>query len=140
MKIRRLRTAAAAVLVILVLVFLAGRIIPRNLKSLMPKDFQPESCYVNDFFGSGSGRYLTEEEIQSLWKLLEGLEYRYAGIVPGGVMKGELYHVSFFRLQEPAEHVYLYVTKSRGVLYLKDKEYKMTGDTKPLLDFLENVN
>ena len=54
--------------------------------------------------------------------------------------KGELYHVSFFQLQEPVEHVYLFITKTRGVLYLNDKEYKMLGDTKPLLDFLENVN
>ena len=55
-------------------------------------------------------------------------------------MKGEVYHLSFFQLQEPVEHVYLFVTKSRGVVYLNDREYDMVGDTKPLLDFLENVN
>lgn len=140
MKKRHWQAAAAVILVLLATVLVVGRIVPRTLESLMPKDFQPESCHVNDFFGAGSGRYLTEEEVRSMWEMLEGLEYRYAGNVPGGVMKGELYHVSFFRLQEPAEHVYLFVTKSRGVLYLNDREYKMLGDTEPLLNFLNGLN
>ena len=140
MKKQLWQRAAAAILVLLAAVLVAGRIVPRDFESLMPKGFQPESCHVNDFFGTGSGRGLTEEEMQSLWELLEGLEYRYAGNVPGGVMKGEVYHVSFFRLREPAEHVYLFVTKSLGVLYLNDKEYEMLGDTKPLLDFLNGIN
>ena len=140
MKKRHWQAAAAVILVLLATVLVVGRIVPRTLESLMPKDFQPESCHVNDFFDAGSGRYLTEEEVRSLWEMLEGLEYRYAGNVPGGVMKGELYHVSFFRLQKPAEHVYLFVTKSRGVLYLNDREYKMLGDTEPLLNFLNGLN
>ena len=140
MKKQYLQNLAAAVLILLALFLIAGRMVPRNLESLMPKDFQPESCHVNDFFGSGSGRYLTEEETETLWSLLEGLKYRYRGNVPGGVMKGELYHVSFFQLQEPVEHVYLFVTKTRGVLYLNDKEYQMLGDPKPLLEFLDGRN
>jgi hypothetical protein len=140
MKKQHLQNMAAGILVLLVVFGIARRIIPRNLESLMPKDFYPESCHVNDFFASGSGRYLTKEETQSLWSLMEGLEYRHGGRVPGGVMKGELYHVSFFQLQEPVEHVYLFVTKTLGVIYLNDREYKMLGDTKPLLDFLDGLN
>ena len=76
MKKQYLQNLAAAVLILLALFQIAGRMVPRKLESLMPKDFRPESCHVNDFFGSGSGRYLTEEETGTLWRLLESLEYR----------------------------------------------------------------
>lgn len=139
MKKRYFQIIAVTLLVLAAAFLIAGRIIPRTLESLLPENFQPESGHVSDFFGSGSGRELTDEELQSLWSLLNGLQYRYNGRVPGGVMKGELYHVSLFRLQEPVEHVYFFVTKTLGVVYLNDKEYDMIGDTAPLLTFLDNL-
>ena len=116
MKKQHLQIIAVTLLVLAAAFLIAGRIIPRDLESLLPKNFQPESGHVSDFFGSGSGRELTDGEMQSLWSLLNGLQYRYNGRVPGGVMKGELYHVSLFRLQEPVEHVYFFVTKTLGVV------------------------
>lgn len=129
---------AVTVLLVLEAVFLiAGRIVPRELERLLPKDFQPESGHVNDFEWA-EGLDLSEVELHTLWEKLNALEYRYDGRVSGGVMVGEMYHLTFFQ-QEPPELVDLFVTKTRGVVYLNDKEYEMVGDTAALLEVLNNL-
>ena len=142
MKKRYLQNAALAALALAAVILIAGRIIPRKLESLMPKGFQPESGHVGflgwDDFDWGIDADLSEEGLQRLWTYLDALEYRYDGRVPGGVMKGEMYHLTFFQ-QEPPELVYVYVTKALGVVYLNDREYEMVGDTKPLLEFLDGL-
>lgn len=129
---------AAFVLLVLAAVFLiAQRIIPVPLAKLMPKDFSPENCHVGYFGPEGYtvDADLTEAETDQLWTLLESIEYRYDGRVPGGVMKGELYHLTLTDLELP-EQVNLFVTTQLGVVYLNDREYEMVGDTEPLLEFL----
>ena len=131
----------AAVLLVLVAVFLiAQRIIPVPLAKLMPRDFSPESCHVGYFGPEGYtvDTDLTEAETDQFWTLLESVEYRYNGRVPGGVMKGLMYHVTLWDLELP-EQVNLFVTMQLGVVYLNDREYEMVGDPEPLLDFLGQV-
>ena len=140
MKKRYLQIAAAVIPVLLAVVLIAGRIIPRSFESLLPEDFAPESAHVSNFFDWGEGRYLSGEEQQILWEHLNGLEYRYAGRLPGGVMKGIAYHLSFWQLEDSADYVYVFITKELGVMYMDDKEYDMIGDTKPLLEFLDGLN
>lgn len=129
---------AAVVLLVLEAVFLIGqRLIPVELERLMPKDFSPESCYVYlfDWQGDVTNVELAKKETDQLWELLESLDYRYDGRVSGGVMKGEMYHLTLTDLELP-EQVNLFVTTQLGVVYLNDREYEMVGDPKPLLEFL----
>ena len=106
----------------------------------MPGDFSLESGHVSYFGPEGYtvDADLTETETEQLWGLLESLEYRYDGRVSGGVMKGLMYHVTLWDLEQP-EQVNLFVTTQLGVIYLNDREYEMVGDTKPLLGFLNNL-
>lgn len=129
---------AAAVLLVLEAVFLiAQRLIPVELSELMPEEFQPVQCRVI-YYDWEETAELTGEDLQTLWSYLEGLEYRYDGRTSGGVMRGELYHLSFFQ-PEPAELADLFVTAQRGIVYWNDREYEMLGDTKPLLEFLDQL-
>lgn len=132
---------AAVVLLALEAVFLIGqRLIPVELETLMPKDFSPESCHVSHFSTETYSLDADLEEVETaqLWELLEGLTYRYNGRLPGGVMKGLLYHVTLTDVELP-EQVNLFVTIQLGVVYLNHREYEMVGDPKPLLEFLEQL-
>ena len=108
-----------------------------ELSDLMPKNFSPEYGTVI-YYEWNDATELKTEELQTLWSLLDDLEYRYDGRVSGGVMKGELYHLVFTDW-EPVEQVNLFVTKKLGIVYLNDREYKMVGDTGPLLEFLNQL-
>lgn len=137
MKKQWIQTSAVVLLVLAAVLLIAQRLIPVELEHLMPKDFAPESCHVGYFGPEGYtvDADLTEAETDQLWELLESLNYRYNGRVPGGVMKGLLYHVTLTDLELP-EQVNLFVTTQLGVVYLNDREYEMVGDTEPLLEFL----
>ena len=137
MKKQWIQTAAVVLLVLAAVFLIAQRLIPVELETLMPKDFLPESCHVGYFGPEGYtvDADLTEAETDQLWTLLESLNYRYNGRVPGGVMKGLLYHVTLTDVELP-EQVNLFVTTQLGVVYLNDREYEMVGDTEPLLEFL----
>ena len=131
----------AAVLLMLAAVFLIVRwTVPVRLKTLMPKDFSPETCHVGHFGWDGSmvNVNLTEEETARLWALLDDLTYRYNGRLPGGVMKGLQYHLTLTDLEIP-EQINLFVTTQLGVAYLNEREYKMVGDSGPLLEFLDQL-
>lgn len=130
-------SAAAVLLVLDAVLLIAQRLIPVELERLMPADLAPESCHVGYFSPEGYtvDADLTEAETDQLWELLENLNYRYNGRVPGGVMKGLLYHVTLTDVELP-EQVNLFVTTQLGVVYLNDREYEMVGDTEPLLEFL----
>jgi hypothetical protein len=131
----------AAVLLMLAAVFLiVRRTVPVQLETLMPKDFSPETCHVGHFGWDGSmvNVNLTEEETARLWALLDDLTYRYNGRLPGGVMKGLQYHLTLTDLEIP-EQVHLFVTTQLGVVYLNEREYKMVGDSGPLLEFLKQL-
>ncbi len=137
MKKQWVRIVIVALLVLAAVFLIAQRIIPVELETLMPKGFSPESCHVSHFSAEGHtvDAELEEAETRQLWKLLESLNYRYNGRVPGGVMKGLMYHVTLWDLELP-EQVNLFVTTQLGVVYLNDREYEMVGDPKPLLEFL----
>ena len=129
---------AAVVLLVMEAVFLIGqRLIPVELERLMPKDFSPQDCHVSHFSAEGYSLVadLAEAETEQLWELLDDLHYRYNGRLPGGVMKGLLYHVTLWDLELP-EQVNLFVTTQLGVVYLNDREYEMVGDPEQLLVFL----
>lgn len=129
---------AAAILLVLAVVFLiARRVIPVELADLMPEDFCPEHCYVV-YYEWNDNAELTGGEMQTLWALLNGLEYRYDGSIWNGVMKGELYHLTLTQ-REPPKQVNLFITKKRGIVYLDGREYEMLGDTSLLLDLLEQL-
>lgn len=140
MKKSWIHVAAVVVLVLAAVLLIVQRIVPVKLADLMSKDFSPEGCHVYQFGWKGDvlDVELTDVETELLWTLLESLNYRYDGRVPGGIMKGELYHVTLWDLKLP-EQVNLFVTKDREIVYLNDREYEMVGDTEPLLNFLEQL-
>ena len=137
MKKKWIHTAVIVLLVLEAVFLIARRIVPVELTDLMPEEFSPEQCRVNYFDWNDSIK-LTGEDLQTLLGYLNGLEYRYDGRTLGGVMKGELYHLSLFQ-SEPPELVDLFVTKQRGIVYIDDREYEMLGDTEPLLEFLDGL-
>ena len=126
--------AVAVLLALTAVLLIIQRTIPMELSDLMPEGFQPEQCRVlySDWMDSME---LTEAELQTLLTHLESLEYRYDGRVPGGIMTGKLYHLSFFQ-PKPDGLVNIFVTTRLGIVYMNDREYEMLGDTKPLLEFL----
>ena len=138
MKKTWIHTAVIVLLVLEAVFLIAQRILPVELDCLMPEGFQPEQCRVM-FYEWNDSVEVTGENLQTLWTYLDELEYRYDGKALDGVMKGELYHLSFFQ-RDPAELVDMFVTTQRGIVYLDDREYEMLGDTKPLLEFMEQLN
>ena len=140
MKKQWIQTAAVVLLVLAAVFLIAQRLIPVELETLMPGGFSPESGHVSYFGPEGYSvdADLTDPETEQLLGLLEDLDYRYNGRVPGGVMKGLMYHVTLWDLELP-EQVNLFVTTQLGVVYLNDREYEMVGDTGPLLKFLDKL-
>ncbi len=131
-------TALAVLLVLTAGVLIAQRLIPVGLEDLMPVGYCPEQCGVMNTFEWNESVQLTQEQMQTLLEHLDALEYRYDGRTPGGVMKGVLYHLSFFQRVENGTFD-LFVTTQLGVVYADDKVYEMMGDTKPLLEFLSQL-
>ena len=140
MKKQWIRISVVVLLALAAVFLIAQRLIPVELERLMPKDFSPEGCHVTHFSAEGYtvNAELTEEETEQLWGLLESLDYCYNGRVPGGVMKGLLYHLTLTDPELP-EQVNLFVTTQLGVVYLNDWEYEMVGDSETLLVFLGQV-
>lgn len=132
-----LRRLTAAVLVLAAVFLIGRRIVPVSFHRLMPELSAPEQCRVNTFEWNESVA-LSDQETGTLLTLLDGLKYRYDGRAPGGVMKGLLYHLSFFQ-SEPAELRHLFVSRQLGIVYVNDCKYEMIGDTTPLLDFLGSL-
>ena len=137
MKKKWLRRLTAAVLVLAAVFLIGRRIVPVSFHRLMPELSAPEQCRVTTFEWNGDV-VLTDQELDTLLTLLDDLQYRYEGRAPGGVMKGLLYHLSFFR-SEPAEMHYLFVSRQLGIVYVDDCKYRMIGDETALLNFLDNL-
>ena len=132
-----LKNILAGLLALAVLFLIARRVVPVSLSALLPEMTAPEKCTVHSFDWA-DGREVTGEALDTLLRLLESLSYRYTGRAPGGVMKGQLYHLSFFQ-SAPVGLYYVYVSNQLGIVYVNDLKYEMLGDPQPLLDFLASL-
>ena len=132
-----LHRIVAALLALAVLFLAARRIIPVSFSVLFPDMTLPEQCRVNTFDWN-EGVTITGEELSTLLSYLDDLSYRYDGRAPGGVMKGQLYHLSFFQ-SEPVGLFDVYVSTQLDIVYVNGLKYKMIGDPTPLLTFLDSL-
>ena len=137
MKKKWLYRILAALLALAAVCLIVRRCIPISFSDLIPELQAPVHCRVHAF-DKNDGITVTGEELDHLLSLLESLAYRYDGRAPGGVMKGQLYHLSFFQ-QEPAGLFDIFVSNQLGIVYVSGRIYEMIGDPAPLLDLLARL-